>query len=94
MFRGHLRWRGVSGSLLWGYFPAATLRVWTIERSADPDPQWVLSAEIEKLDAFQARQRPLRFAAPRPGGFWSFPVRELQVIQERTLRAVLGPPEQ
>ena len=89
--------RGQSGSLLWGYHTAATLARWTIHRKYDLKTgtkfAWTLSASIERLDAFQARQRPLLFSAPRAGGFWCWPIESIEIGEHR-LVATLGPPEQ
>jgi len=86
---------GGQASLLWGYHTAAVLRKWKIARN--DAGQWMLVAAIERLDAFQLRQRPLLFTAPRQGahdGWWAWGVEgEVQVGTHR-LVAYLGPPEQ
>ncbi len=97
---GHLRIRGVSGSLVWVYHTAATLGAWAIAREPgplgvfDPHGAWTLTATIVAINAAQVRQRPLRFTAPRLGlPPWCWPVQECRWT-ERTLVAVLGLPEQ
>ena len=84
---------GGAATILWGYRPAATLRSWSI---AKVQGQWTLKAVIERADAFQCRQTPLLFTAPREGahdGFWAWGVESIQV-GDRSLVARLGPPEQ
>jgi len=85
-----LRLHGTAASLLWGYRTAVTLRAWSIKKD---EGRWTLLATVERVDAFQARQRPLLFAAPRAGGYWCWPVESLQ-LGDRRLIATLGPPEQ
>ena len=53
---------------------------------------WILRGTIARIDKFQARQAPLLFTAPRPGGFWAWPIDAIE-IGETSLRAHLGPPE-
>jgi hypothetical protein len=82
---------GTEATIVWGYRPAVVLRAWRIakvERGA-----WILSAQLARADAFQARQKPLLFTAPRMGknGFWAFPVKTLDVGPNR-IRATLEPP--
>lgn len=90
MFR-KLAIRGAAGSLLWGYHAAADLHTWSIART--PSGAWRLRARLGRVDRFQARQRGVLFAAPRPGGFWAWPVMDLE-IGEAEILATLGPPEQ
>jgi len=100
--------RGRTASIAWNYRPAATLTTWTIHRAREmvdapggrartlkPSATgWVLTATLgPTVDRFFLRQRPLIFTAPRTGGYWCWPVREL-TVGERTIRAALGPPEQ
>lgn len=84
--------RGRSAALLWGYRTAATLKEWTIAKGKKTGT-WTLTATIEKADAFQARQRPIRFAAPRERGHWYWEVQEIH-LGERQLTATLGQPLQ
>ncbi len=83
---------GQSASLLWGYHTAATLTAWKINRPEN-STAWTLTATVSKADAFQARQRPLLFTAPREDGRWCWEVRELH-MSERQLTATLGDPLQ
>jgi hypothetical protein len=76
--------------LSWGYQTAAVLRRWTLTKS-DKD-EWTLTAGIDRADPFRLQQTPLQFTAPRPGGFFCFPVREVTLGKE-SLIASLGPPE-
>lgn len=88
--------RGGTASLLWGYRTAATLTNWRIQKKAtkvQKDSAWTLTATVQQCDAFQARQRPLLFTAPRDKGRWCWEVREIS-IGERSLTATLGPPLQ
>lgn len=87
---GTLTLRGSTASLLWGYRTAAVLTSWRIYKEKG---QWMLSATLERADAFQCRQRPLMFTAPRSGGFWSWGIESVQVGTSQ-LVAKLGPPEQ
>lgn len=86
-----LTMRGGSASILWGCRTAVALRSWAIKKN--PKGQWSLTATVERVDAFQARQRPLLFTAPRKGGFWMWPIVSLTVGPSQ-LVAELGPPEQ
>ena len=81
---------GGRASLLWGYRTAIVLRSWSITKH---DGTWTLVAALERVDPFQARQRPLLFTAPRAGGFWCWPIESLQLGTQQ-LTATLGPPEQ
>ena len=80
--------RGAAASLVWGSRTAAELSAWRI---AKVEGQWCLAATIARVDRFQARQAPLLFTAPRPGGFWAWPIKSI-TVGESQLRAVLGPP--
>ena len=83
---------GGAGSVLWGYRVAVELSRWRIRRVKADGGAWILSATITRIDKFQARQAPLLFTAPRPGGFWAWPVDAIE-IGETSLLAYLGPPE-
>ena len=83
---------GGAGSVLWGYRVAVELKRWTITRVKDDGGRWILSGTFTRVDKFQARQAPLLFTAPRPGGFWAWPVKTL-ALGDTNLRASLGPPE-
>ena len=83
---------GESGSLLWGYRTAATVTDWKIRREKDT-PEWKLTATVRQVDAFQARQRPLLFTAPRDKGRWCWEVQQVY-LNERELTATLGQPVQ
>ena len=83
---------GVTGSLLWGSRVAVDVTRWRIVRTKDTGGEWILSATIARIDKFQSRQAPLLFTAPRPGGFWAWPVDAIE-IGETSLLAYLGPPE-
>jgi hypothetical protein len=76
MFRGRLRLIGNAGSIVWGYRPAVVVGPWSI---AKVEGQMVLRGRLTRVDPFSARQKPLLFTAPRAGGFWAFPVVDLQV---------------
>lgn len=73
----------------WGYHQAATLRDWTIEKSAGG---YALSAQVVNADTFRVSQRPLTFVAPVQGGSWRFPITTLQMTGV-SLSATLGPKE-
>lgn len=94
---GRLALRGVGGTLRYHrYSTAAVLKTWavTIEsKIGGGDGTWRLSATIATTDRFLIRQRPLYFIAARPGGFWSWPVEEIQQLSATALLARLGPPE-
>lgn len=81
---------GSVGALVLGYRDAVTLTTWTIARTAEGT--WTLTALVKRVDPYLSRQRPLLFTAPRPGGFWAWPLVDLQ-LGERGLMATLGPPE-
>ncbi len=83
--------RGTAGALLWGHRTAAQVQAWAIKKRKHG---WVLTATVGHADAFQCRQRPLLFSAPRGGGFWVWPLVAPPQIAGGTLVAELGPPEQ
>jgi hypothetical protein len=83
--------RGGAGAILWGYRTAAQVNTWAIRKRRR---EWVLTAAVGRADAFQCRQRPLLFSAPRAGGFWVWPLVGQPKIAGGTLVASLGPPEQ
>jgi hypothetical protein len=89
----NVRLRGGAGSILWGARTAAVISGWSIAKG--DDGRWMLTAAVQRIDAFQCRQKPLLFAAPREhAGFWCWPVLgELRVGTNRVV-AMLGPPEQ
>jgi hypothetical protein len=85
--------RGATGAIVWGYRPAAVLRSWAIART-EAGGAWTLTARVETSDAYQLRQVPLVFTAPRKGGLWCWPVLPTSLsITPPHLRATLGPPE-
>jgi hypothetical protein len=80
----------IEARISWGYYTAATLRSFSLSKSETG--AWSLTAGIDRCDPFKLRQTPLLFTAPRPGGFFCFPVRSLTLGRE-SLTAKLGPPE-
>lgn len=84
--------RGESGALLWGYRSAASLSKWRVSRPENATT-WTLTATVDTVDPFQARQRPLLFTAPRDKGRWCWEVQEIH-ISEQQLTATLGQPLQ
>lgn len=90
MFQGAVTLRGLEARIVWGYRTAAVCRSWTATRT--PQGHWTLSARVQRADEYQLRQRPLKFTAPRKGGFFCFPVVAVNVVSQ-TLAATLGPPE-
>lgn len=87
----HLRIHGGSASILWGYRTAAVLKRWHI--SKNKEGRWVLRATVDRLDAFQARQKPLLFTAPRAKGMWAWPIESI-TVNANAVMAQLGLPEQ
>jgi hypothetical protein len=87
---------GSTGSINWGYRSAAALQRWKVTRARDEKSgqvRWTLSAALgAHVDHFQLRQRPLLFTAPRRGGFWCWPVREV-TVGATSVSANLDPPE-
>lgn len=81
---------GDSAAILWGYRQAVVLKSWQI---AKVKGKWTLRGAVQRVDAFQARQRPLLFTAPRPKGYWAWPIETLDLGPSQ-LVATLGPPEQ
>ena len=81
---------GGRASLLWGYRTAAELSTWRIKKDKG---KWTLTGTLVRVDAFQARQTPLLFTAPRDKGMWCFPIESLDMGTNQ-LRAILGQPEQ
>jgi hypothetical protein len=90
MFQGFVRVHGGEGTIVWGYHTAAVFRSWTASRT--PQGAWTLQATVQRADAYQLRQRPLLFTAPRKGGYYCFPILGL-TLGDKTLAATLGPPE-
>ena len=80
---------GVRGTLRWGYHVAATVRDWTVTRTARSS---TLQGSVEDdVDRFRTAQTPLFFVAMIQGGSaWQWPVKRLE-IDARTVRAELGP---
>ena len=70
---------GGAGSVLWGYRVAVELTSWRITRVKDEGGAWILRGTIARIDKFQARQAPLLFTAPRPDGFWAWPIDALLI---------------
>ncbi|MES2341716.1 MAG: hypothetical protein V4597_08560 [Pseudomonadota bacterium] len=83
--------RGTGGAILWGHREAVLLGPWTITQDKK-SKAWTLKASAARVDAFQARQRPLWFSAPRPKGFWMWGIDKLEVAG-LAIVAHLGPPE-
>jgi len=88
---GDVTLTGVDATIVWGYHTAAVCRSWIVRRT--PNARWILSAQITRADAYQLRQRDLKFTAPRKGGFFCWPVLTAPVLQGTTISATLGPPE-
>ena len=95
MFRA-LTIRGQAAAILWGYRQAATVTAWTVTkaRTQGHPPVWTLRATVTRSSAFELRQTPLLFSAPRIKGFWVWPIIGPPRIERETLTATLGPPEQ
>jgi hypothetical protein len=84
---GGLHPSGVKASILWGYRQAAVLGRWSITKESKG--KWLLTATVERADAFQCRQKPLIFTAPRHKGMWCWDVESLHVGPNQ-IRATLG----
>jgi len=90
MFRGELVVRGPRAELLNGYATAARLSAWMI---AKHEGAWMLTARAESVHSFLLSGR-LRFAAPRRGGFWYWPIAgRVETLIDGRLRARMGAPE-
>jgi hypothetical protein len=74
----------------WGYQTAAVVRAWTVHKSLDGG--WTLHAGIDRADPLRLKQAPLRFVAPRAGGFFTWPVKSITVGRE-FMTATLDAPE-
>ena len=83
--------RGVEATIAWGYHTAAVCTSWSVTKAGRAGG-WLLSATVSRADPFKLRQSPLKFAAPRKGGFFCWPV-ESVTLEGARLGAVLGPPE-
>lgn len=84
--------RGVVGRIEWGYFNAAAINGYTVQRQADGS--WALRGTVVTFDAFKIRQRPLIFVAPHKDGEWRWPIATLDLGEghgPRELQATLGP---
>jgi len=82
--------RGQEGTIVLGYRTAAVLTGWTISGSATA---WTLAGTLTRVDRFCLAQRPLRFTAPKKGGFWCWPIDTVK-LGTSSVRATLGKPEQ
>jgi hypothetical protein len=102
-----LRLYGGAGAILWSYRTVAELGPWQIVRAVAPirplpgtkakaDPRgWRLQAYVRRADTFELTQwRELRFAAPRVGGYWYWPLTAAPEILGGFLRVTLGKPLQ
>jgi hypothetical protein len=97
VFVGPVALRGAEATIVWGYHTAAVCSAWTVERSAAPrsgagPPTWTLRATLARADPFKLRQAPLKFTAPRRGGFFCWPILSV-TVGAASLTAHLGPPE-
>jgi hypothetical protein len=85
---------GPRATLLWNYREVAVITAWRIIKAPRA---WVLTARVERADAWQCQQaaqhRELVFTAQRERGRWCWPVADLSVGGTE-LRATLGPPLQ
>jgi hypothetical protein len=84
--------RGVVARIDWGYFAAAAINGYTVQRLEDG--AWTVRATVVTFDAFKIRQRPLVFIAPHRDGEWRWPVQTVDLSEgygPRELRATLGP---
>ena len=65
---------GGAGAVLWGS-PRRRRTHGVADRAHESRRRdWMLTATITRIDKFQARQAPLLFTAPRPQGFWAWPI--------------------
>ena len=85
-----LTFHGGEATIAWSYHTAAVCRRWTLRRAAQG--RWTLEASLQRADPFRLRQQPLRFAIPRKGGYYCFPVLNV-TLAEKSLTATLGPLE-
>lgn len=88
----NLTLRGIAGAVTWGYMDAAALRAWSIRKNVD-NPDWTLTGTVASFDKWRVRQGPLFFNAPRPGGYWCWPVRGQLQIDGQRVTCRLGHPE-
>jgi hypothetical protein len=86
-----LRLQGRDGAIRWGYYPAATLRPWSVTPAEAGGPA-VLTASIVSSDAYRLAQQPLVFVTSHAAGVWRWPIVTLQ-ITGASLTATLGPKE-
>lgn len=76
--------------------PAAASRSPEVKRKPDNRGWRLIAAVASRVDPTELRNAfpDLRFAAPRAGGFWSFPIIERHpTIDRGILRVAVGPPE-
>jgi len=81
--------RGVVGKLTWGYFNAAAINGYTVQRGTDG--RWTLTATVVSADRFKLSQKPLVFVAPHQRGDWRWPVQDYE-LKDGALTAHLLPP--
>lgn len=87
----NLTLHGRAASILWGYRAVVDLTSWRI---AKEQQQWTLTGVAQRIDPFQARQKPLLFTAPRPQGFWAWGLEGPLEVKGNRIKAKLGLPEQ
>jgi len=81
---------GAAGTLRCGYHVAGTVGAWTVAKAEEG--HFVLSAQVQDLNAVRFKQRPLVFVVATTKGEWRWPITAVQ-IADTTLTASLGPPE-
>lgn len=82
--------RGQDAAIVWGYHTAADVKRWQVQRAG---ATWQLRAELRRSDAFHLRQSGLKFAAPRVGGYFCWPIVTAPTVVGDRLTAILGPLE-
>jgi hypothetical protein len=90
VFQGDVTLRGQEATIVWGFRTAAVCRSWTASRT--PQGRWTVRAQVQRTDPYCLRQTPLKFTAPRVGGFFCWPIVAV-TVDAQSLTAQLGPPE-
>lgn len=83
--------RGGEGAIVWSYHTAAVCKTWAVTKGNGGT--WALSATVTRADPWKLRQTGLRFTAPRKGGFLTFPVLAVALVDASHVSATLGLPE-
>jgi hypothetical protein len=91
MFQGEVTLRGLEAQVVWFYHTAAVCKSWRVNRG--PQGYWTFSAQAQRADRFQLRQRELIFRVTLKGQYQTWPVLAVTLHEPTmTLSGTLGQP--